>query len=45
MVANNQFSSLLWHIDINFMLKVVTHFYKNRGLSSVGVAQRLSIEL
>lgn len=32
MFADIQSSSLLWNIDINFTLKVVTHFYKNRGL-------------
>lgn len=28
--ADKQSSSLLWNIDINFMLKVGTHFFKNR---------------
>lgn len=32
MFADIQSSSLLWNIDINFTLKLVTYFYKNRGL-------------
>lgn len=32
MFSENQSSSLLWNIAINCMLKVATHFFKNKGL-------------
>lgn len=37
MFADIQSSSLLWNIDIDFTLKVVTHFCKIRGLEMTKV--------